>query len=74
MLLNILRSVYKGKAALGKIQVPEGKALAESKLGFASDIKLPAVVAICNGDVRLVQKYSGEMKGEALRKWLGKRW
>ena len=68
-------SVYKGKAALGEIRLPAGQALAESKLGLAAGLgkgaKLPVVVAVCNGDLRLVQKYSGDMKGEALRKWLG---
>jgi hypothetical protein len=54
--------------------VPSGQALAEGRLGLAGlgrDVKLPVAVAICNGDLRIVQRYSGDMKGEALRKWLG---
>ena len=67
-------SVYKGKAALGEIRVPNGLGLAEGRLGLAGlgrEVNLPVAVAICNGDLRIVHRYSGDMKGEALRKWLG---
>jgi hypothetical protein len=68
MPLNV--SEFKGKATLAEVRVPGAKAVAES-LGIASGSQLPAVVAVCNGDLKMMQSYHGDMKGEALRKFIG---
>lgn len=65
-------SSFKGKVAAGEVRVPAAQAVAE-QLGLAAGAKLPAVVTVCNGDLKLKQMYSGDMRGEALRRFVGAR-
>ncbi len=37
----------------------------------AKGAQLPMVMAVCNGDLQTKEVYRGDMKGEALRKYLG---
>ncbi|KAG1679247.1 hypothetical protein FOA52_009276 [Chlamydomonas sp. UWO 241] len=64
-----LSNSFKGKIAFGEARLPSEQAVADS-LGVPSGGKLPTVIAVCNGDLRLSQQYRGDMKGEALRAWL----
>ncbi len=70
--LSVKLRVFKGKVSLGEVRLPAGRALAEGDVfGLPAGAELPAVVAFCNGDARLRQRYEGSTKGEALRKWIG---
>eukprot|EP00955_Chlamydomonas_euryale_P101083 365323-Chlamydomonas_euryale.AAC.10 len=39
-------------------------------LGVPAGSPLPVAVAICNGDLNLLQRYNGDMKGEALKRFI----
>lgn len=64
-----LSSAFKGKVTLGEVRLPGAKAVAE-KMDVPADSQLPTVMALCNGDLKLAQPFNGELKGEALRKFI----
>jgi hypothetical protein len=67
----MLCSQYKGKVAFGEVRATKNPLWDGAALGLKPDTALPAVVAICNGDLKLRQMYQESMKGEALKHWIG---
>lgn len=80
-LLKALSSAYRGRVAFGALRAPSaltGKQQAAAEeavaaLGAAAQGRaLPAVVMVCNGDVRGAEAYAGVLKSEALQRALNK--
>mmetsp|Transcript_40968 Transcript_40968/g.122313 ORF Transcript_40968/g.122313 Transcript_40968/m.122313 type:complete len:484 (-) Transcript_40968:459-1910(-) len=64
-----LSNTYQGRVALGEVRLPAAQAVADM-LGVPAGSPLPVAVAICNGDLNLLQRYNGDMKGEALKRFI----